>query len=194
MLVARSRLSDKESEAYDKFCSSKEAAISPITAGKMFSLYVNGSDCEEITRHSPGFNYGQIVHAKVFGNWDVLKDEHLEKLLLEVRGRVQQVQLESIMVVADAISATNKFNGDAIKKFLLSGDQRDLDGTMVSTLSAKNYKELFELLLKMTGQDVQKSKGEVTVVHTGDVGVSVRKPINAEEAADIVKRLKDKRK
>jgi len=193
MLAAKALLNDRELEAYDRFCASKEAAVSPVTAAKMFSLFVNGSDCEEIAKHSHPFNLGQVVHARVLGNWDVLKEEHLEKLLLEVRGRVQQVQLESVMLVADAIAATNKFNGDAIKKFLLSGNPNDLDGTMVSTLSAKNYKELIELLLKLTGQDVQKTKGEVTVVHSGDVGVSVRKPITQEKAAEIVQQLKKNR-
>lgn len=188
---AAARLNDKELEAYTAFCASKQPSISPVTAAKMFGLYINGSDCTEIKKLSPGFDLGQIVHAKVLGNWDVLKEEHLERLLLEVRGRVQQVQLETIMVVADALSATNKANSDAIKKFLLTGDNSELRGTIADSLNAKNYKELIDLIMKLTGQDVQKVKSEVqhTVV---DAGVSVRKPPTHEEAVTIIQKLKNK--
>lgn len=180
-------LPQNEKYALQYFQNSKQSPISPSTAGKMFELYLVGHSCSEIRKLNPAYTLGQIVHAKVTYNWDQQREEHINEIVSTARSRVQQSELESVGLMCDMLAAARKMHGDKYKKYLQSGDEKDLAGAM-EVYSFRQFKEILEMLLKITGQDVKRVKAEHH--HTVDVlPQSSSGPISSEAAADILKKF-----
>jgi hypothetical protein len=161
---ALTKIEPRELEAYKYFCSSKQPTIAPSTEEKMFGLFLQGKSCEDIRKVVPGFTLGSIVHARVHSEWDRRKDEHREKLLNSMQSRIQQTQMEAVDYICDLIAATHKLNRDKLHRYILNGDEADLEGIGMSAA----YKSALEMFFKLTGQDNKKVvKGEITHNHTG---------------------------
>lgn len=182
-------LDDREQYALTRWQNSNHPPLAPETQARLFKLFLNGKSTHEIHRLNSQFSLGQIVHARIKGEWDRRAEQHLDELLNGVKARVQQVTLESITFVADLLAAANQMHGEAIKKYLQSGNPDDLGALQIQTLDG--YRKAVELLQKLTGQDKQQ-KGEMTVVHKADESMqNVGKPnmSSAEEAARILELL-----
>lgn len=189
---AYQNLSLEESKAYERWQNSNEPTIAPSTQAKFFELFLAGKECQEIQRLNPTFSLGMIIQARLMGRWDERREQHLTSLLDGVRERVQQVTLESVNFIADMLSAANKLHGDKLKRFIQSGDEKDLDGLAVNSL--KTYKETVELLMKMTGQGEVK-KGEVKHLHmTVDAIPRAARPMTPKEASEHLRVLEEKNK
>jgi hypothetical protein len=127
-------------------------AIAPSVQAQLFTLYLNGRSLNEIRQlNHPAFSLGQIVHAAVEGDWYNQKAEYQSGLMLAARERLQQVGCESVKFLADSISAAHKQHGEALQKYLQSGNPADLGAFGIGSI--RQYKEVLELLLKATGQD-----------------------------------------
>lgn len=162
-------LNSRELAAYD-YVNSRPAlqqALSPDTQAKFFSLFLNGTSCEEIARLNKGVSLGNIVRARVEGKWDLKRAEHIEHLLLTTRERLQQISLESVEFVSNMLAAAHKLYGDKFKQFLQTGQEADLGPFSIHGLKA--YKEAIELLKTITGQDKKPQKVEGEIVHTHHV-------------------------
>lgn len=159
LALSLSRLSPQEREAYQKYMDAGKPPLSPHVEVQLYALYLNGKGCEEIVRLNPNFTLGMVVRARVEHFWDYKRDAHIAGMLDTVRERVQQTQLEAVNFACDLLSATHKFQGDKLKKYLQTGNPEELSG-LGNNLSLKVYKETVELLLKLTGQD-KIQKGEI---------------------------------
>lgn len=179
-------LSKAERLAYDSWCARSEPALSPQFQAQLFELFLNGSSCEEIVKLNPGLQLGSVVAARIRGNWDERRDEHLNKLLEGIRERVQQVTLETVEVMADTLAVANKMHAKKLKKYLQTGNPEDLKGIDFTPTSMRQYKDVVDLLMKLTGQDKQqKVSGEIK--HTVDTPVPVAAvPINGDQSAQIL--------
>lgn len=160
-------LTKAEALAYGSWRSRNDPGLSPAFQAQLFELFLNGSSCEEIAKLNPGVSLGSIVAARVSGRWDERRDGHINKLLDTIRERVQQVTLETVEVVADTLAAANKLNSRRLKKFIQTGDPKDLgDAASITPSSVKQYREVAELLLKLTGQDGKHQKITGEIQHT----------------------------
>lgn len=182
-------LDDREVAAFRRWQNSNQPALAPDTQAKLFALFLNGKSTEEIRRLNAQFSLGQIVHARVTGKWDELRQRHIEDLLLNVKQRVAQVTMESVTFVSDLLAAANKEHGDRIARYLATGNEKELGDLRITSL--QGYKTAVELLQKLTGQDKQqKVAGEVTITHKADESMErVSKAPSPEEAAGILKLL-----
>lgn len=183
-------LTQKELEAYQKYKESGKPSLSPITSAEMLRLYLLGHSCEEIAKLNPGFGLGMIVKARVEHKWDQHKDEHLDALLTDMRRLVQQNQVESVRFVGDAMAAFQKLNGEKFQRYIQTGDVTHLGD--LKDMGFRQYKELLEMHLKLTGQGEQKKvSGEVLHRHvaeqTNAPAIRVDKPMKAQEADDLLK-------
>lgn len=180
------KLDEREEAALKYFQRSRQQALSADTSAKLFRLFLSGKTTHEIHRLNQSFSLGQIVHARIKGEWDRRYREHMDELLDNTQKRVMQVTLESINFVSDLITAANAMHGDAVKKYLQTRNPADLGELQIKTLAG--YKLAIELLQKLTGQDKQtKVGGEVVVTHKTEQP-SKNVP-SAEEAAEILKVL-----
>lgn len=180
-----SLLSPRERAALAYFRASPNMrALDASFNSRLFELWLNGCDCAEIHRLNPALALGQVVAARVSGEWDRRREEHQSRLLDETSDRVKQVQLESVGFVANLMAAANKMHGDSVKAFLQTGDPADLGALRIDSLSA--YQKAVDLLMKLTGQDKQvKVLADVTHRVAG-----AQKPLTATESADSLKRLR----
>lgn len=161
-------------------------------AAEFFQVFLNGKNCEEIHRLNPnGFSLGAIVRARLEGDWDELRREHQELLMVRVRERVQQVTLETVERVANEMSASNKLVNDKIMRYLQTGDEHELAGLAIG--SVKHLKDMVELLQELTGANKEKKVVTTTVTVNGSASqatttnalpvVPAGKPLPAQTAA-----------
>ncbi len=173
-------LTKEEARAYRIYMAKKDPPLAPQIQAQLFNLYLNGASCEEIQRLNPNLSLGMIVRARVEGLWDDQRQRYLDSLFSAVRERVQQVQMESVMLTADMLAAANKMFGDKLKKYIQTDDPRELGELRIDSL--KQYRDAVELLMKLTGQDKK-----VEVTGTTKTVVEFKNKLTPIEAAAILK-------
>ena len=118
----------------------------------LFCLYLNGKPLSEIAQlNSDHCNFGQVVHAAVEGDWFGHRKAYLNELLGNVRTRVQQVAAEGANFIADSLSAAHKEHGLALKRYLQTGDRKELGDFAIQ--NAAQYSNAITMLLKLTGAE-----------------------------------------
>lgn len=186
---AKTYLTKRELGAYNYFCNSNQPALAPSTNARLFALFLQGKGTEEIMRLNPTLSLAQIVHARVEGRWDERREEHLDGLLNNTSLRVQQTTLETADFVCDLLAVANREHGDRLRRYLQSGDEKELGDFRISSLAS--LKTAIEVLQKLTGQERQStSKIAVSgeVVHRPAI-LSVARPPAPAEAASALKLL-----
>lgn len=115
----------------------------------MFQLYLRGMSCEDI-RQLTGFGLGQVVEAKVRGQWDRRKTEYDASLLLDGAEAIKRSQLEAALLSADMITAAATLNRKRIAKYLMSHDEKDLGDLSIGSLGA--LQKALEIMMTATRQ------------------------------------------
>ena len=186
----RSNLTQAEITAYEKYISDGKPPLAASAQAQLYQLFLNGKTCEEIARLNPNLSLGLIVRARVDGCWDEKRDAHIGSLLDGVRERVQHTQLEAVNFACDLLSAVHKLQGDRLKKYLQTGDPNELKE--LGPLSLKTYRDVVEMLLKLTGQDKEKKVvGEVIHKVEEAPAVEAGGRLSAKQAAKILQALED---
>jgi hypothetical protein len=146
--------------------------IAPSTQVQLYALYLQGRTLSEIRQlNHPSFSLGQIVYSAVENDWEGQRKEYLAGLMGKARERLQQIGCESVGFLADSLAAAHKQHGEALQKYIQSGNVADLGAFGIG--SVRQYKEVAELILRMTGQDKTSTlnvKGEV--LHTANTSPS----------------------
>ncbi len=178
---------DRERGIYNEW---KEMAtkkpLSITTSLKMYELFLNGYSCEEIARLNDNkFPSGMILESRLRDGWDDRRSQHLAELYGGVFDKVRQTQTEAIVFVADLMSAAHRKHGDKVKKFLQSGDAADLGALSIDTMTS--YKTAADMLMKLTGQDKEKTPiTNKTVVVGQNVSVASSEEKPALQESNVV--------
>ena len=151
---------------------------------------------KDIHRLNKAFPYEAILWARVQYHWDDQKDNYIINLQSAVHDKVLKAQLETTNLLSDLLVATNKRYGDKIKRYIQTGDEKELEGVMAVD-SINGLLKLTEGLLKATGQDrVVKSITENK--HTTEVNVNVGaqtgNSLGSEDAAKVLAIIADARR
>lgn len=165
--------------------------LSADTQMRLFALFLNGHPASEIHTLNKQFSLGQILVARIEGDWDKRRKEHVEALYANVLSRVQQSSVEAVGFIADQMAAIHKHYGEKAKKYLQSGDPKDFDDFGVDGI--RSYKTLVETWQKMTGQEKPATEVNVNQRIERDV-TPQRQPLPAGQAQDIVRQALLKRK
>jgi hypothetical protein len=152
-------LDEPERHAYTYFMANRnrrgQADTYPLAPGVvagLFELYLNGRSLSEIRAQFPTqYGLGQIVHAAVEGKWNEQRQTYLAGLMDRAKGRALQVAAESVNFIADSMAAAHKLHGEALRKYMVSGNPKDLGAFGIGSL--KQYRDLVDILMKVTGQD-----------------------------------------
>jgi hypothetical protein len=165
--LALAKLSTDEHIEYQRYLASGKPPLSPGSALKLYELFVQGIECAEIARLNPTLGLGIILRARIDHEWDKRRDEYLGDLYSQANTRLRQVGAESLNFLGLALAAAHKDLGEHMKKYLMSGNPEDLGPFRI--MSFKTYQSVVETLVKLTGQDNQKTvKVEGEVHHTGE--------------------------
>lgn len=147
-----SKLSERERKAYEYFCQSDQRPVAPTYNAQLFTLYLNGKSVTEIHRLNPALSLGQVVHARVEGDWDRRRDEYVDELLNRASDRQVQSTMESVEFLQDMLAVLKKRDGDKYRRYLQSGDINELKDTLQIT-SLDGMKKVVEAMQKLTGAD-----------------------------------------
>lgn len=197
-------LSESERYALDYFRAnyqkggSKTFPLAQSLQDQLFALYLNGKSLSEIRALNPHLMFGQIVDAAVTGCWHQLRQDYLNEIQTRANVRLRQIASEAVEHLADQMAVAHKLQGDALKKYLQTGNPADLGGFGITSI--KQYKDVAELLITMTGQK-QKStltvKGEINHTAEGGGSTKVFKPLSQlakerrETEAENIKKTKE---
>lgn len=178
-------LTYREEAALRMHMQAQEPALSTSMQAQLFELYLNGNSCEQIAKLNKSIRLGAIVRACQEGDWYQKKTSYMNQLLEDVRSRVEQVQCESLYFASSLLAAAHKMYGTKIQRYLQTGDEKELGELGIYTL--RQYKEVVDLLLKMTGQDNNKKvSGKVDVTHNVGATLAAGHHITPEQAAKIL--------
>lgn len=183
-------LTDRETFAYDYFRAGPQQQLSPELNAKLFALFLNGKSCEDIRALNPHCPLGQIVAARLEGQWDDRKSEHLDALLTGAALRVQQTTLSTAEFVCDLLAVASKEHGQKLCRYLQTGDRNELGDFKIDTLTG--LKTTIEILQKLTGEDKKQNiKVSGQVVHSSSPTevLTIKAIPTAEEAAQALKLL-----
>jgi hypothetical protein len=195
-LAAAVVLTQSECEVLEKYVQSGGRELSPDSIARFYELFLNGSDCREIQRLNKPFPLEAIIWARVKYQWDMQKDEYIAQKQMVVRDKVMKAQLEATDLVADMLVVARRQHGDRLKKFIQTGDEKDLGGAM-RIESLHSLMKTIESLLKITGQDRNIKNTNVTEnKQTVDVNVNAnvsgtQAALNADDAAKILSIVAD---
>lgn len=149
---ARSLLTQTDYEDMAEYIEAKKPELALVTANKMFELFINGSDVDEIWTLNPAFPKAAINWCRIKYDWDRMMKEQIFKMQQRIADRVMKAQLEATALYTDIISAANKKHSENLKKYLQTGDERYLKKT-IDISSVHQLQKAVEGLQKVTNQD-----------------------------------------
>lgn len=189
--LKQARLTKDEELEYRTSVTLGEGRIPPDVSVKIFSLFLNGSSTEEIWRANDGrYSRGQIISARLDGNWDEKVAKYNDELVAKHLERVKAITIESANFVADMLSVANRHNGDKLRKYLQEGNPEVLGDLQITSI--QGYKTMVELFQSLTGQESPKpgKRGRAPKPNVYDVGEAEAplplNPAETEPAADPV--------
>ena len=166
--------------------------LSPDASARMFELFLNGSDAREIHRLNKAFPLGAIMDAQVRYKWTTQRDAYIVERQSRVRDKVMKAQMETTELMTDVLAAARKKHSDKLKKFIQSGDEKDLEG-VINIDTIQGLMKVTEGLLKITGQDrITKTKTENT--QNLNVNINSNEKLEPEDAAKILQIMSDAKK
>jgi hypothetical protein len=193
----RSKLTPREQLALERWERGRERSpIAIDVALQMYELFLNGHTCEEIHRVNKkagrDFHLGQIVDARIRYEWDGRRDAHRMALFDAIAVKTKQAQMEAVSFMTDLLAAAHKQHGDPIKKYLQTGDIKDLGEFHVGTMTS--YQNVVSMLLKLTGQDRPAGAGgaggtQVNIIGAQSAEVKTADPksrLNGEDVARLL--------
>lgn len=184
-------LNERERRAYKSWRESGQAQLAPSLNAKLFDLFLRGHNCEEIARlNHPHIKIGQVVAARVEGDWDRRRKEHLDGLLASTSQRVQQATMETAEFVCDLLAVANREHGDRLRRYLQTGDPKELGDFKITSLFG--LKQAIEVLQKLTGQEQARGAAKLPEAPAQHQAPTAPSPPTPQEAARVLKLLKDK--
>lgn len=145
-------LTPEEKAELTYYLENKGLPLSPETAAKFFELYMTGTNCYDIWKLNKAFPFPAVLDARVKYRWDAQKDEYAIRLQTEIKNKISTAQLETADLMSDMLLAAKKLNSEKLKKYLQSGNEKDLDGAL-KIENLKSLKDIIEGLQSLTGQD-----------------------------------------
>lgn len=124
--------------------------VAPSLAESMFNLFLEGYTCEAISKQGKGLTEGDILYCRKKYKWDEKRDRYMQDLYEATSRKIMKQKSESVDFLTGMLSVVHKKNRDQIMKYLQSGSEEDFPEFAVGNL--KNYKEVVEILAKITGE------------------------------------------
>lgn len=193
--LAQTDLPPEDLTALTEYLAAGGHPLSPEASARMYELFLNGSDAREVQRLNKAFPLGAILDSQVRYKWTEKRDAYCIELQDRIKSKVMKVQMETTELMTDMLSAAKRKHSDKLKKFIQTGDEKDLDGA-INIDTIQSLLKVTEGLLKITGQD-RTSTTKVKTENTQNLNVNVTSnndKIEPEDAAAILNILSNAKK
>jgi len=175
---ALERLGAPDRKIYQDYIDSGKPGLATSFSARLYELWLQGSTIEQIVELNPGLNKGAVMRARVEGLWDERRETYLAELMSNAQDRVKLVALESVNFMGLLLAVANKQHGEKLRRYLQTGDSAELGNFDIQSI--KQYKEVVEMLTKITGQDKKAAPGA-----GGSVSVSVTPGVDPTSPATV---------
>lgn len=189
LAAAIAALDPREKSAYKYFLQAKQE-VSEELSDELFTLYLQGADCEEIRRQRKNIGLSVIVACRVVYEWDARRDRYRADLIVRVPERALQVHAEQVDFMADLLTATQVHTRNKVREYLVTKDEKLLEDLPIPK-NMREYSALFELFIRGTGQDKKRVEFSGKVTHDHRTGVATA--VTSDEAAGIIDELNEDR-
>lgn len=184
--LIRSQFSNEEWALYIQHEYSPDKSLSVDEETELFKLFLCGFSLEQLRETQPRSSIGSIIKARIDGKWDLRRDEYRNRVFKEIKGRVQQVALESANFMSDVLTVAHQKFGKNIQEYLSTGDETKLESFGIKNM--RNYQEAVRLFMEVTGMNnQQKVVGEI--VHKHEVENKQAKALNSSQASKMLELL-----
>ena len=201
-LAALDRLAPSDVSEYENYCRSGKPDLSLELNQRLFGLYLSGMTIQDMKELNPGLSTGALIKARVDGRWDDRRDSHLGELLGNTASRVKQGAAEALGFMLLQMQCMQKKHGEAMKRYLQTGDEKDLKGTGMVPDSIRDQKTIIESIARLLEAGKSKDSSSVPLVSvTAAPGSNVtlsagedggRHSFTSEEADAIRKHLEER--
>lgn len=183
----------EEKEALERYIGRGKPQLATETAMSFFGLFLNGYGVDEIHRMNPAFPVEAIHWARLRFDWDGKREKYLGQLHEKIISKVTKAQLETTNLMTDMLTVTTKKYGDKLKRYLQTGNEKDLGGA-IEVDSIGQLLKLVDGLQKITGQSNTKNhRHDHRVIEEKKVDITVGgesvSELNEEEASTILSML-----
>ncbi len=193
---AKTRLSPDDYVKLTTYIKNNGPELSLITANRFFELYLHGNSFSEIVELNPSFQKEPILWASIRYDWDKAREEYVKGIQTVIMQKVLKAELEVASLYSDMLSVTAKKNGGKLKKYLQTGNEKELDGALLPE-SILALGKVVEGLQKITGRDrnVRITKDEnVNISVTASNNEPGTNSLSAEGAAEVLRIVADEKR
>lgn len=181
------RLSQDELEAYRYYCASDLPPLPPTVQDRFFVMFLNGTPLKKIAKLNASYTLGQVVSASIEGKWQAKIQEHTNQLIAISRDRLLQVQLESIQMLGNLITAANLETTKKYFEYLQSGDPNVLGDLKIDSLY--QLEKAVNIIKTLTSTDKGAQGNVLNVNIEGNAQVTSSKGVSDTDAAAILRML-----
>lgn len=136
--------------------------ISASLASQMYNLFEAGYSAQEIADRNPPFELKDVLYVRWKRQWDTKVLEKMNSLLQRVHHKSKMVRLQAVEYLFNHMEVLHKRYGDLMIKYLQTGREEDLPNLP----SLKMYKDIVEVLQKLTGEDRKlQIKGDIQYIN-----------------------------
>lgn len=164
--------------------------MSPALVAQFYELFLENYSCFEIARLNKGISEGDVLFAAEKFEWHRRRDEYAKGLQDQVSQKVAKQELESIVHLTNLLSVTHKQHNEQMVKYLQTGKKEDLPENSINSL--KSYKDVIDLLQKITGKDKitkQEIKTESNSVTTFKIDPELKKALTPEIKEKLLEQM-----
>lgn len=127
-------------------------------------MFLNGSDVREIHRLNAAFPIEAIHYERVKSDWDGERERYIRTLQENITDKLVKANLETVGLLTDMLAVASKQNGDKLKKFLQTGNEKDLAGAFTVD-SIHQLLKVLEGLHKAVGMDKPQDASVINHIH-----------------------------
>jgi len=123
--------------------------VAPSLAASLYSLFLEGYSCLEISKQGKGLSEGDILFLREKFSWDEKRRTYATDLQNQIQGKLVKAKLEAIEFLTNQMAAIHKSSREQTLKYLMTGNPEDMP---VEIGKLGGYKNLIDVLQKLTGE------------------------------------------
>ena len=180
------KLTNKERSALKKYRKDNGDPISPSTAMKFFTLFLEGYTLDQIHSRHKHWPFGALVDARIRYDWDHKKSEYITQVHSQITERMAKLKVDSLNFLFDLAAVAHvEFKEDMIK-YLQDPSKNKRPHNAINSL--REYKLIYEILNQMDelGKPKEGEKPSVNIFAQSGSTVEV---VNKDRKAAIMDKL-----
>lgn len=184
---AKSPYTVKELEIIANYEATGIKPLAGTLVAQLYQLFLESYSCAQIAElnKSKGLTEADVLYASKKYHWHSNRDRYAFNLQNQIQQKIAKAELEMVEHVTNMLSVTHKHEREQMLKYMQTGAEEDKPSNMPTTL--KQYKDLIDLMQKITGKDkITKHEVKTENKTTFSIDEATRKSLSAEDQMKLL--------